>query len=103
MVVDVEVFLVECTFFRYWWMCPFAVAMLLGKFFRTRADARPGHVVKKPAVIAVVHDDTTVMKAALWRYCIMSDLVERVWTLFGNGECWGRCVFGAGSRCWRSM
>ena len=61
------------------------------------------HVVKKPAVIAVVHDDTTGLKAALWRYCMMSDLVDRVWTLLENGECCGRCVFGAGLRCWRSM
>ena len=58
----------------------------MDKCFRTRVDARPGHVVKKPAVIAVVHDDTTGLKAALWRYCIMSDLVERVRTLFDHGE-----------------
>ena len=42
-------------------------------------------MVKKPAVIAVVHDDTTGMKADLWRYCIISDLVDRVWTLFDHG------------------
>ena len=48
---------------------------------------RPGHVVKKPAVIVVGHDDTTGLKAAMWRYCIIYDLVERVWTLFDNGEC----------------
>ena len=35
------------------------VAMLLGKCFRKRAELRPGHLVKKPAVIAVVHVDTT--------------------------------------------
>ena len=63
------------------------------------ADLRPGHVVKNPAVIAVVHDETTGLKADLWRYCEISDLVERVWKLFDHGECWGRCVFGAGSRC----
>ena len=77
--------------------------MLLDKCFQTRADVRPVHVVKKPAVLAVVHDDTTGLKAALWRYCMMSDLVERVWTLFEHREFCGRCVFGAGSRCWRSM
>ena len=60
---------------------------LLGKCFRTRAELRPGHVVKKPEVIAVVQVDTTRLKDARWRYCIMSDLVERVWTLFENGEC----------------
>ena len=58
---------------------------------------------KKPAVIVVVHDDMAGLKADLWRYCMMSDLVERVWTFFEHGECGGRCVFGAGSRCWRSM
>ena len=63
----------------------------------------PGHVVKKPEVIAVVHDDTTGLKADLRMYCMMSDLVDRVWTLLENGECCGRCVFGAGLRCWRSM
>ena len=68
MVVAGEVFLEEHTFCRSWRRCPFAVAMLLGKRFRTRAELRPGHVVKKPAVIAVVHVDTTRMKAARWRY-----------------------------------
>ena len=63
------------------------MAMLLGKCFLTRAAVSPGHVVKKPAVIAVVHDDTAGLNAALWRYCIMSDLVERVGTLFEHGEC----------------
>ena len=60
---------------------PFAVAMLLGKFFRTRADVIPGHVVKKPAVIAVVHDETKGLKAALWRYFMIYDLENMVWTL----------------------
>ena len=57
------------------------------KCLRTRAEVRPGHVVKKPEVMAAVHVDTTEMKADRWRYCIMSDLVERVWTLFEHGEC----------------
>ena len=87
MVVAREFFLVDCSFCRSWRRCPFAVAMILGKCFRTRADVRPGHVVKKPAVIVVVHDNTTRLKAAMWRYCIMSDLVERVYTLFEHGEC----------------
>ena len=78
MVVSGEVFLMDRTFCRSWRRCPFGVAMLLGKCFRTRADVRPSHVVKKPEVIAVVHDDTAGMKAALWRYCIMYDLMERV-------------------------
>ena len=61
--------------------------MILSKFFRARAEVRPGHVVKKTAVFAAVRDDTTGLKAALWRYCIMADLVERVWTLFEHREC----------------
>ena len=67
-VVDEEVFLVDCTFCWYWQRCPFAVATLLGKCFRTRADVRPGHVVKKPLVIALVHDDTTGLKADNMQY-----------------------------------
>ena len=63
----------------------------------------PGHVVKKPVVIEVVYDDTTGLKAALWKYFMMYDLVDRVLTLLDHGECCGRCVVGAGSRCWRSM
>ena len=63
------------------------MAILLGKCFQTKAEVRPGHVVKKPAVIAVVHVETTGLKADWWRYCIRSDLVERVWTLFEHGQC----------------
>ena len=44
-------------------------------------------MVKKPAVIAVVHDDTAGPKADLCSYCMMSDLVERVWALFEHGDC----------------
>ena len=61
------------------------MARLLGKLFITSAELIPGHVVKKPAVIAVFQVETTGMKAAQWRYSIMSDLVERVWTLFEHG------------------
>ena len=85
MVVVGEVFLVDCIFCRSWRRCPFSVAMLLGKCFWTRAEVRPCHVVKKPAVILVVRDDTTGLKDALWRYCMMSDLVERVWIFFYHG------------------
>ena len=65
MVVAGEVFLVDRKFCRFWRRCPFAVAMLLGNFFRTKAYVSPGHVVKKPAVIAVVHDDTAGLNADL--------------------------------------
>ena len=87
MVVAGEVFLVDRMFCRSWKRCPFAVARLLSKCFRTRAELIPGHVVKKPAVIAVVQVDTTGLKDYRWRYCIMSDLVEIMWTLFEHGEC----------------
>ena len=87
MVVAGEVFLVDCTFCQYWRRCPFDVDILLGKCFRTRAELIPGRVVKKPAVIVGVRVDTTVLKAAWLRYCIMSDLVERMWNFFENGEC----------------
>ena len=87
MVVAGEVFLVDHTSCWSWRRCPFVVARLLGKCLRTRAEVRLGHVVKKPAVMAVVQVNTTGLKADLWRYCIMSDLVERVWKLFGHWEC----------------
>ena len=58
----------------------------MGECFQTIVELRPGHVVKKPAVIAVVQVDTTELKAARWRYFIMSDLVERLWTFFEHGE-----------------
>ena len=79
------------------------MASILGKFLWTRAEVRPGHVVKKPAVMTVVQVDTTGLKAAQWRYCILSDFVERVWTFLGHGEFWGRCVLGDGAMLWRSM
>ena len=63
------------------------MARLLVKCLWTRAEVRPDHVVKKPAVMAVVRVDTTGLKADQWRYCIISDFVERVWTLFEHGEC----------------
>ena len=53
---------------------------------RTRAEVRPGHVVKKPAVMALFQVDTAGLKADRWRYCMMSDLVESVWTLFEHRE-----------------
>ena len=61
------------------------MARFLGKYFRTSVELRPSHVVNKPAVIAVVQVETTGLKAAKWRYLIMSDLVDRVWTLFEHG------------------
>ena len=48
-------------------------------------EVRPGHVVKKPEVMAAVQVETTGLKSDRWRYWTMSELVERVWTLFDNG------------------
>ena len=64
--------------------------------FSNKAAVSLGRVVKKPAVIAVVHDETTGLKEALWRYCMMSDLLDRVRTLLEHLEFCGRCVVGAG-------
>ena len=87
MIVAGEVFLVDRMFCWSCRRCPFAVARILGKCFRASAELRPSHVLKKTEVIAVVQVETTGLKAALRRYCIMSDLVERVCTLFEHGAC----------------
>ena len=46
---------------------PLCGGYALGDFFRTRAALSPGHGVNKPAMIEVVHDDMTGLKAALVR------------------------------------
>ena len=84
-----EVVLVDRTFFQSWRRGPFAVARLLGKCLRTRAEVSPGHVVKKPEVMAAVQVNTAGLKADRWRYWTMSYLVENACTLFENGECGG--------------
>ena len=61
--VAVELFLVDRAFCRSWRRGPFAVARLLGIFLRTRDEVIPGHVVKKPEVMAAVQVDTTGLKA----------------------------------------
>ena len=63
------------------------MARISGRCLRTRADVRHGYVVKKPEVMAAVKVDTAGPKATRWRYWTMSDLVERVWLSFENGEC----------------
>ena len=75
----------------------------MGKCLRTRAEVNPGHVVKKPDVMAAVQVDTTGLKADQWRYWTMYDLVKSVWTFFENKEYGG---MGATCDCltlWRSM
>ena len=61
----------------------------MGKCLQTRAEVSPGHVVKKPEMMTAVQVDTTGLKADLWRYSTMSELVESAWTLLDNGECGG--------------
>ena len=63
------------------------MARILGKCLRTRVEVRLGHVVNKTEVMAAVQVDTTGLKSDWWSYWTMSDLVERVWTLFENREC----------------
>ena len=70
-----EVVLVDCTFFRSWRRQHFTVARLLGKCLRTRVEVFPGHVVKKPEVMAAYQVDRTGMKDYQWMYWTMSDLV----------------------------
>ena len=86
MVVAGEVFLVDHTFCRSWRRFPFAVTRLLGKCLRTRAEVRTGHGVETPEVMVAVQVNMTGLKADRWRYFIIPDLVERVWTLFEHRE-----------------
>ena len=79
------------------------MARLLGKCLRKIAEVDPGHLVKKPEMMAAVQVDTTGLKAARWSYWTMSYLVESVWMLFENGECGGMGVTGDGSMLWRPM
>ena len=79
------------------------MARLLGNCLRTRAEVSPGHVVKKPEVMAAVQVETTGLKADQWMYWTMYDLVESAWTLFENGECGGMGEKGHLLKIWRSM
>ena len=45
-------------------MCPFAVAIDLGRCLRTRSEVRPGQVAKKPLSMAAIHVDGTGLNAA---------------------------------------
>ena len=65
------------------------MARLLGKCLQTRAEVSPGHLVKKPEVMAAVQVDTAGLKSDQWRSWKMPDLVESAWTLLDNGECVG--------------
>ena len=61
---DGEIDFVERMFIFVLRMCPFAVAIDLGRCFFTRSDVRPGHVVKKPSSMAAIQVDGTGLKAA---------------------------------------
>ena len=58
-----EVILVDSTFCRSWRRRPLAVARILGKCLRTRAEVSPGHVVEKPEVMVAVQVDKAGLKA----------------------------------------
>ena len=75
----------------------------MGKCLQTRAEVRPGHVVKKPEVMEAVQVKTTGLKADTWRYWTMSELVESAWTLLENMEGGGIGVAGCCLAHWMSM
>ena len=75
----------------------------MGKCLRTRAEVSPGHVVKKPEVMAAFQVDTPGLKADRWRYWKMLDLVESMWTFFENGECGSMGETGDCLTLWRYM
>ena len=79
------------------------MARILGTCLRTIAEVSPGHVMKKPEVTVAVQVDTTGLKADLWSYWTMSDLVESAWKLLENGECGGMGDTGVLLALWRSM
>ena len=66
----------------------------MGKSLQTRAEINPGHVLKKPEVMAVVQVNKKGLKADQWRYWTMSDLVESVLKLLESGECGGMGATG---------
>ena len=76
-------------------MCPCAVMMDLGKCLRTRAEVRPGQVVKKPVSIAWIHVEGTGENAALWRNMTSSFLDFVSYAL--NAQ-WAK-VCGSGVSC----
>ena len=67
-------------------ICPFAVAIDLGRCFLTRSDVSPGHVVKKPSSMALIQVDGTGLKAAWCRYITKSRSVFWVYALFACGR-----------------
>jgi hypothetical protein len=64
--------LVERTFLRSWRSWPFSVARDLGRCLRTRAEVKPGQVVKKPASMAAVQVLVAGLKHARYRYVTKS-------------------------------
>ncbi len=63
----VLVVLVERTFLQSCLRWPLAVARDLGRCLRTKSEVRPGHVEKKPALMACVQVQVTGLKQVHWR------------------------------------
>lgn len=72
---------VERMFIFFLRICPFAVAIDLGRCLRTRSEVRPGQVVKNPASMATIQVEGTGLKAAWWRYTTKSRSVFWVYAL----------------------
>ena len=66
-----------------------------GKVFEDKSGDETWSCGEKPEVMALVHVDTTGMKADRWRYWTMLDLVESAWTLLENGKGVGMGVAGS--------
>ena len=51
--------LVDRTFFRVWFICPFGVSVVSGQYLATLRLLSIGQPVKLPALMALIHDDLT--------------------------------------------
>ena len=49
------VFFVERMFLNFYFMWPFAVYSDFGRYLRTKSAVSPGHVEKKPLLMALIH------------------------------------------------
>ena len=72
---------VERMFIFFLRICPFAVAIDLGRCLHTRSEVRPGQVVNNPASMATIQVEGTGLKAAWWRYTSKSRSVFWVYVL----------------------
>ena len=89
---ETSIFLVDRVFWYCWWSWPRTVLTDGGRCFMMSLLVRPGHVKKKPAFIALIHDVTTGLKQIRWyqmvRFCLLSSV--DIWTLLD--DCCNFCV-----------